>query len=187
MAEYKRGEVHRVTNVRLPAETLRKLRIRAAEEGKSIAQLLRESTMTYLESHNRPVVEESPATDPFCSLGASGHSGLGDGAVAHDRYLYPKPSEASDNASPETVHINERYQITMPQSILQRLGISAGDRLIIETRGNLLILIPEPESYTTRLAGLHAEIWQGISTDDYLKEERQGWKNDYSKPSNPTP
>ena len=92
MAEYK------VTNVRLPAETLRKLRIRAAEEGKSIAQLVRESIMIYLESPSPATAEEMLAEDPFFSLGASGHSGLGDGSVAHDRYLYPaRPTETSND------------------------------------------------------------------------------------------
>ena len=32
-----------------------------------------------------------------------------------------------------------------------------------------------PGSYTDHLAGLHREIWQGIDTDAYLKQERDAW------------
>ena len=176
MSEYK------VTNVRLPAETLRELRLRAAENGKSIAHLVRESIASYLENRSRPAEKDD---DPFFSLGASGHSGLGDGSTTHDRHLYVEPSEAGNE--PETVQVNGHYQIAMPKSMLQRLGISAGDRLLIEIRDDLLILTPEPKSYTTRLAGLHAEIWQDINTDDYLKEEREAWRSDYPKSSRPMP
>ena len=35
---------------------------------------------------------------------------------------------------------------------------------------------PEPpSSHTDHLAGLHREIWQGIDTDAYLKQERDAW------------
>jgi prevent-host-death family protein len=32
-----------------------------------------------------------------------------------------------------------------------------------------------PDSHTDHLAGLHREIWQGIDTDAYLKQERDAW------------
>ena len=32
-----------------------------------------------------------------------------------------------------------------------------------------------PGSYTDHLAGLHREIWQGIDTDAYLRQERDAW------------
>ena len=41
---------------------------------------------------------------------------------------------------------------------------------------------PEPPgSYTDYLAGLHREVWAGVDTDAYLREERDAW------PTSPTP
>lgn len=40
---------------------------------------------------------------------------------------------------------------------------------------------PEPPgNYTDYLAGLHREVWEGVDTDAYLKEERDSW------PTSPT-
>jgi prevent-host-death family protein len=32
-----------------------------------------------------------------------------------------------------------------------------------------------PGSYTDYLAGLHREIWEGVDTDAYLRQERDAW------------
>ncbi len=75
-----------MTNVRLPAEMLQALKLRAVEEGKSVAELVRESIYRYLEEPTPKITNYDD--DPFFHLGASGWSGLGDGAAQHDRYLY---------------------------------------------------------------------------------------------------
>ena len=31
--------------------------------------------------------------------------------------------------------------------------------------------------YTTRLAGLHQGVWEGVDTDTYLQQERDAWEN----------
>jgi prevent-host-death family protein len=32
-------------------------------------------------------------------------------------------------------------------------------------------------SYTTRLAGLHQAVWEGVDSDTYLQQERDAWEN----------
>lgn len=32
-------------------------------------------------------------------------------------------------------------------------------------------------SYTTRLAGLHQGVWEGVDTDTYLRQERDAWED----------
>ncbi len=36
--------------------------------------------------------------------------------------------------------------------------------------------LPQSEDYVSQLAGLHKEVWQGIDTDAYLKQERDAWE-----------
>lgn len=31
-------------------------------------------------------------------------------------------------------------------------------------------------SYTTRLAGLHQDVWEGVDADTYLQQERDAWE-----------
>lgn len=48
------------------------------------------------------------------------------------------------------------------------------ERLLLQCREP-----PVPDlsgSYTDYLAGLHREIWQGIDTDAYLRQERDAWE-----------
>ena len=33
----------------------------------------------------------------------------------------------------------------------------------------------EPGNYVARLAGLHRDVWEGVNTTTYLREERDAW------------
>jgi len=74
-----------------------------------------------------------------------------------------------------TVKVSSRYQIAVPKVARRLLGIKKGDRLLVEVREGMLILIPEPKDYVTHLAGLHHQVWDGIDTDEYLRREREAW------------
>lgn len=76
-----------------------------------------------------------------------------------------------------TVKVSSRNQIAVPRVARERLGIKAGDRLLVDVQDGMLILVPQPEDYATRLAGLHHEIWEGIDTDTYLRRERDAWED----------
>ena len=73
------------------------------------------------------------------------------------------------------IRVRERYQIALPKDARKRLNIRVGDKLLMDVQDGLLIILPQPKRYTTRLAGLHKEIWQGVDTTAYLQEERGAW------------
>lgn len=75
------------TNIRLPREMIKALKIRAAEEGKNMSFLIREAVEEYLSEK----IELTPSDydeDPFAEIMGLVASGTKDGSVAHDRYLY---------------------------------------------------------------------------------------------------
>jgi len=76
-----------------------------------------------------------------------------------------------------TVKVSSRNQIAVPRVARERLGIKAGDRLLVDVQDGMLILVPQPEDYAARLAGLHHEIWEGVDTDAYLQGERDAWED----------
>ena len=76
-----------------------------------------------------------------------------------------------------TVKVSSRHQIALPGAARKRLHIQKGDRLLVDVQDGLLILIPCPEDYAARMAGLHPEIWAGLDTSAYLEGEREAWSS----------
>ena len=77
----------------------------------------------------------------------------------------------------KTVKVSRRYQIVVPAIARNQLNIQSGDLLIVDVQDGMLILLPKPESYTQKLAGLHKEIWEGVNAGDTIEQERQAWNS----------
>lgn len=75
----------------------------------------------------------------------------------------------------DSVKVSGRYQISLPSHARRELGIEAGDRLMVVVQDGMIILLPQPDDFVAYTAGLHREIWEGIDTTAYLKEERAAW------------
>ena len=71
-------------------------------------------------------------------------------------------------SQPLNVKVSSRYQIAVPRIVRERL--------IVDIQDGLLILIPQPEDYAAKTAGLHHEVWEGLDTTVYLREERGTWR-----------
>ena len=74
-----------------------------------------------------------------------------------------------------SVKVSQRYQIALPSLARKQLNIQAGDRLLVDIQGGMIVLLPQPENYAEYLAGLHKDIWQDVDTDAYLEQERDAW------------
>ena len=75
----------------------------------------------------------------------------------------------------QSVKVSNRYQIALPSAARKQLGIEAGDRLLVDVQGDVIVLLPKPENYVTYMAGLHKEVWRNIEPMIYLNEERAEW------------
>ena len=75
-----------------------------------------------------------------------------------------------------SVKVSNRYQIALPSLARKQLNIQAGDRLLVDIQGGMIVLIPQPEDYVEHLMGLHKDIWQNIDTTIYLEQEREAWQ-----------
>ena len=77
----------------------------------------------------------------------------------------------------QSVKVSDKFQIAVPASVRRALGIKRGDRLLVDIRGNQIVLRREPSDYATELAGLHAEIWEGVDPNEYIRHEREAWES----------
>ena len=76
---------------------------------------------------------------------------------------------------PTTVTISGKNQIVVPKEARERLKVGPGHKLLVLSKKDRVVLIPQPENFTKKLAGLHKEVWQEIDTAAYLEQERDSW------------
>lgn len=75
------------TNIRLPKKTIEALKIKAAKERTSLAQLIRDA-IEIAYHVGTPEKGIDPKKDPFYKLIGAFKSGIKDGALHHDRDIY---------------------------------------------------------------------------------------------------
>ena len=67
--------------------------------------------------------------------------------------------------------LSSRNQIVVPREAREALGVHAGDKLLIVVRGDTVVILPRPRSWTKALRGLAKQPYP----KDYLKQERDSW------------
>jgi AbrB family looped-hinge helix DNA binding protein len=70
------------------------------------------------------------------------------------------------------VKLSTKNQIVIPREIRDALGVKAGDKLLVVSRGNTVILLRKPKRHSQAIAGMGKEIYGG----DYLSKERESWQ-----------
>lgn len=75
------------------------------------------------------------------------------------------------------VKISKKGQIVIPSEIRDKMGILAGNNVVIFTRDNEVVLLT-PEKYSQYTTGLIKGVWGSTKeeVDSYIKEERDSWK-----------
>lgn len=74
-----------------------------------------------------------------------------------------------------TVKLNHKNQIVIPEEARGRLGLRAGDEMVVRIRGDRIELVPRPRSYTKAVLGLGSDLWRGIDVAAYVSGEREAW------------
>jgi AbrB family looped-hinge helix DNA binding protein len=75
------------------------------------------------------------------------------------------------------VQVTDDFFVAVPDEARRQLKIERGDSLLVEVRGNTILLMPEPQNFARRLRGLHREVWDGVDVDEYVRREREAWEN----------
>ncbi len=75
-----------------------------------------------------------------------------------------------------SVRISSKHQIAVPATVRKELRLEAGDRLLVQIRDGVIVLVPEGDDVVDRLRGLYRDVWKG-DVRSYLEEERDARDN----------
>ncbi len=70
------------------------------------------------------------------------------------------------------VKLSSKNQIVIPREVRSALRVKAGDKMVIVTRGDTVIMLRKPKRYSKAIGGMA----KGIYPSDYLKTERESWQ-----------
>jgi len=73
------------------------------------------------------------------------------------------------------VTLSAKNQIVIPRAAREALQLKPGQQLLVMVRDDHIVMVPQPDDFVSRLRGLHKDVWQGKDTNEYLKNERDGW------------
>ena len=76
----------------------------------------------------------------------------------------------------ETIKVSTKYQIVIPREARRKLDIHEGDRLLVEVKDGVMMIMKRPESYTEFTRGLGSTVWEGVDIDKYIRGERESWE-----------
>ena len=69
------------------------------------------------------------------------------------------------------VTLSSKNQIVVPREARQAIGAQAGDKLLVVTRGETVILLRKPRRYSSAIRG----IGVGVYPPGYPTGERESW------------
>ncbi|MBL8227513.1 MAG: AbrB/MazE/SpoVT family DNA-binding domain-containing protein [Bryobacterales bacterium] len=67
--------------------------------------------------------------------------------------------------------LSSKNQIVVPREAREALGVRPGDKLLIVVRGNSVVILPRPKSWSQALRGLAGQSYP----ENYLQKERDSW------------
>ena len=74
------------------------------------------------------------------------------------------------------VKLSSKHQVVIPKKVRKKLGLHAGDQLVVEVEGEKVLLHPRPKNYTNYMLGLGRKVWHEIDATEYISKERESWE-----------
>jgi antitoxin ChpS len=74
--------------------------------------------------------------------------------------------------------VSSKYQITLPAEIARGAGIKPGSKLVVEFINGRIVMLPQPENWTTYFVGSLKGVYGATKeeADQYLAGERASWE-----------
>ena len=74
------------------------------------------------------------------------------------------------------VKVGPKYQVVIPQSVRRKVPIFPQKEVLVEEVDGVIVILPQPKSFTEFMLGLGKNTWEGIDPKSYIRKERAAWK-----------
>ena len=74
------------------------------------------------------------------------------------------------------VKVGPKYQVVIPQSIRKKVPIFPKKEVLVEEVNGVIIILPQPKSFTEFMFGLGRSAWEKTDPRSYVRKERAPWK-----------
>ena len=74
------------------------------------------------------------------------------------------------------VKVGPKYQVVIPQTIRKKVPLHPKKEVLVEEINGVIVILPQPKSFTEFMLGLGKDVWKGIDPKTYVKKERASWK-----------
>ncbi len=74
------------------------------------------------------------------------------------------------------VRVGPKYQVVIPQEVRKKVPILPKEEVLVEEINGVIVIFPQPKSFTEFVLGLGKDSWKGIDPKAYVKKERAAWK-----------
>jgi antitoxin component of MazEF toxin-antitoxin module len=74
--------------------------------------------------------------------------------------------------------ITEDNGIRLPLEVWEQIGAKPGNIVELKVDDGRIIISLLATSYADLMRGFHAEIWEGVDPDEYVRQERDSWVKD---------
>lgn len=75
----------------------------------------------------------------------------------------------------EIVTVSSRFQVVIPRSVREAMGLRPGEKLMVEVQGDRILMRPRPSQPARALRGMHRDIWCDVDPVEYVRRERESW------------
>jgi len=83
------------------------------------------------------------------------------------------PTLQGSQAERARAKLTSKCQVVIPKLIRERLGLRAGDAVLLRAEEGVLVMVPEPKDWATAWRGLGADVWEGVDVKEYIRQLRE--------------
>lgn len=72
--------------------------------------------------------------------------------------------------------LTDKFQITIPTRVRERLGLQKGDKVVLDVEGDHAVLRPVRPSWSASAWGLGADLWAQVGGTAAIEADRDDWE-----------
>ncbi|MEZ5335114.1 MAG: AbrB/MazE/SpoVT family DNA-binding domain-containing protein [Methanolobus sp.] len=73
------------------------------------------------------------------------------------------------------VKLSSEHTITLPEELIKKMHFASNDEIEVQVEDDRLVLSKKNTGYTSRLRGLHKDVWQDTDSEEFMRKERKSW------------